>query len=339
MTKRIGIIGPSRSPRTVAARAALIAAGAEVHVFDSDLPEGEEVTLTGEGARWNGVLLNDLDAALVIGFRYQDPVPPAADPEVDWSLWQCGHTRAVQTFSFLHSLLCRLETGPVRLLNPVSAHLGAFSRFSDLRRWAGLGLKVPELLCTNDPEAAIEAERDWGALVWHPAVGRGAWQLFRERQRLDLLAPGKPPILLAAVMEGPLVRALMCEGEVMMSLVSAPPSDEGLERFELFKTAYLDDPGLASIARVLADNGAPWADVRCVMTADGPRLFDLDPDPVLNDLPAELARAAWERTAARLVGAPLPPADDGTVHERATLFQRRMLRVQFDMERSKSLPV
>lgn len=338
MTKRIGIIGPSRSPRTVAARTALTAAGAEVHVFDSDLPEGEEVTLSAEGARWNGVLLNDLDTVLVIGFRYQDPVLPAADPEVDWSLWQCGHTRAVQTFSFLHSLLCRLETGPVRPLNPVSAHLGAFSRFSDLRRWAGLGIAVPELLCTNDPAAAIEAERDWGPLVWHPAVGRGAWQLFRERQRLDLLAPGKPPILLAAVTEGPLVRALMCEGEVMLSLISAPPSDEGPERFELFKAAYLDDPGLAAIARVLADNGVPWAEARCVMTPRGPVLFDIDPDPVLNDLPADLARAAWERTAARLVDAPLPPLG-AEIHERATLFQRRMLRVQFEMERSKSLPI
>jgi len=339
VTKRIGVIGPSRSPRTIAARAALVAAGAEVHVFDSDLPEGEEVTLSAEGACWNGVLLNELDAVLVIGFRYQDPVLPPADPEADWSLWRCEHTRAVQTFSFLHSLLSRLEAGPVRSLNPVSAYLGAFSRFSDLRRWAGLGIKVPELLCTNDPDAAIEAERDWGPPVWHPAVGRGAWQLFRERQRADLLGSGKPPILLAAVPDGPLVRVLMCEGAVMLSLISASPTDEGLERFELFKVAHADDLGLTTIARILADNGVPWAGVQCVMTSGGPVLFEIDPDPVLNDLPPELARVGWERTAARLVGAPLPPLDEETIHERPTLFQRRMLRVQFDIERSKSLPV
>jgi len=339
VTKRIGIIAPSGSPRGGAARVALSAVGAEVHMFDSDLSEGEEVTLSAEGARWNGILLNELDTVLVIGFRYQDPVLPPAEPDADWSLWRCEHTRAVQTFSFLHSLLCRLETGPVRVLNPVSAYQGVFSRFSDLRRWAGLGIKVPELLCTNDPQAAIEAERDWGRLVWHPAVGRGAWQVFRERQRLDLLVPGKPPILLAAAPEGALVRALMCEGAVMLSLISAPPSDEGLERFELFKIAHADDPGLAAIARTLADNGVPWAGVQCVMSAEGPVLFDIDPDPVLNDLPSELARAGWERTAARLAGTPLPPLDEETIHERTTLFQRRMLRVQFDIERSKSLPV
>ena len=129
MTKRIGIIAPSGSPRGGAARAALVAVGAEVHMFDSDLPEGEEVTLSAEGARWKEAVgraefTGDADtASLKVSFFgpfFGGYHIVALDPDYRWSIVS-GPSR-----EYLW-LLTREKQAPASLLDDlieIAARLG-----------------------------------------------------------------------------------------------------------------------------------------------------------------------------------------------------------------------
>ena len=77
----VGLIAPGTS---VLARRlqAKLAERSRVPVpwFDSTLPEGTRITLGEGGASWDGIGMDGFDALFVHGFRYEDPVLPAAEP-------------------------------------------------------------------------------------------------------------------------------------------------------------------------------------------------------------------------------------------------------------------
>jgi len=324
-----------------------------VGLYGLDLPVPGAVTLDpaaavaldADGVSWGGVRLERLDAILVHGFRYEDPVLPPADPVCDWSLWQVGAVIRQQSHSFLYSVWSRLERiGGPRLYNPVSTELAAFDRLGQLDRLGRAGYAVPALLLGNDDAAAAAFQRRHdgddgnGGVVWRPATGRAAWQLFRDKQRRALVAVDKPPVLLAAITPGRLLRAYVLDGRVALTLAMAPPEREGLERLEAM-AAVSDLPAerLETIGRAVAGLGIRWAVALVVDGEGGPVFYDIDPDPEPDDLPPVFAGFLKRCLAAALTGAPVPAADFGPEPaERPALLLRRMLAIQFDMEATKS---
>lgn len=343
---KIGLIAPAASPLGRRLHAALRRRlGNEVPWFDASMPEGTRMSVGETGIRWDGHELDRFDALFVQGFRYEDPVIPAADPGsepgADWSLWQSEHVRRQQRYSFLYSMLSRLEDVPVRLYNGPSAHLGAFSRHHQLERLDRGGMRVAGAISTNDPGTArdfVRSAADRGhAVVWRTATGKCAWQLFRDRQREHLMGGDKPPVLLAPTVDGPLRRAYAIDGRTVLTLEWAVPSDDALERLEVFAPVAgpLPDAETSVAGIALALSGLRWASILYVAGPDGPVIYDVDADPAVTDLPGVLAEHLTECLAATLAGEPPPPSDGLPSAPRESLFLRRMLRIQFDIERTK----
>ncbi len=302
------------------------------------LEPGQRVTLDAEGVSWNGTRLEQLDALYVHGFRYEDPVLPPADPVCDWSLWQAGAVIRQQSYSFLYSVWARLEQlGGPRLYNPVSAELAAFDRPGPLDRLARAGFAVPPLLTGNDDDTVAAFQGRYDGVVWRPVTGRAAWQWFQDRQRRHLVGLGKPPVLLAAVMPGPLLRVYVLDGQVALVLATAPPNREGVERLEtMIPVTDLSPAVLETIGRAVTTLGLRWAMALVIDGPDGPVFYDMDPDPELGCLPPPFEAHLNRCLAAALAGIALPAAPFGPDPlERPALLLRRMLAIQFDMEQSK----
>ncbi len=309
------------------------------------LEPGQRVVLDAEGVSWNEVRLETLEALYVHGFRYEDPVLPPADPACDWSLWQVGAVIRQQSYSFLYSVLARLEQrGGPRLYNPLSTEVAAFDRLGQLDRLARAGFAVPPLLLGNDGDTVADfqkqqagQEQQAGGVVWRPATGRAAWQWFQDRQRRHLVGPDKPPVLLAAVTPGRLLRVYVLDGQVALVLATSPPSREGVERLEaMIPVTTLPPAVLATVARAVTTLGLRWAVALVIDGPDGPVFYDVDPDPELTGLPFPFEDHLNRCLAAALAGETLPAAPFGTDPvERPSLLLRRMLAIQFDMEQSK----
>jgi hypothetical protein len=313
------------------------------------LDPSQPVTLDAEGVSWNGLRLERLEALFVHGFRYEDPVLPPADPACDWSLWQAGTVIRQQSWSFLYSIWAHLEritgqNGGPRLYNPVSTELAAFDRLGLLDRLDRAGFAVPPLLLANDEGtvAAFQQRHAPAGVVWRPATGRAAWQLFRDKQCRALVGVERPPVLLAAVEPGRLLRVYVLDGEAVLTLATAAPNREGLERLEaMAAVAGLPDGFRETVGRAVLGLGLRWA---CALVVEkgteggtGPVFYDIDPDPELSDLPAPFEAFLKSALVAALTGAPPPAATFGPEPvERPALLLRRMLAIQFDMEQTKA---
>ena len=175
------------------------------HLFDTSLEGARAVAIDGGRLTWGRRLLNGLDGAYVHGFRYQDPVVPGPGDSTDWSLWQPAYVAEQQKYSFLFSLLSRLEAAGVRLFNGAAVHLSAYAMPAQLQGLGRQGIPVPQLLCTNDGGAVERFCKDRGRILWRTVTGTCAWQIFADKQKEHLISPSKPPVLLAPVVPGPLL--------------------------------------------------------------------------------------------------------------------------------------
>lgn len=330
----VGILAPaaSRLGRQLAERLA----GRSVWL-DADLGPGERVVLDGSGVTWNGVRLDRLRAVFVHGFQYEDPVLPATAPEADWSLWQVGSVIRQQSWSFLYSVLCRLEAAGLPLYNPLAVHLGAFDRMGQLTRLAAAGLLIPALLCTNKDEDAASFQSRFSLTLWRPVTGPGPWQAFQDRQRRHLIAPDRPPVLLAAGVTGALRRAYVLDGRVVLVLALVAPHRDGVEQLEHFMPVSDSSPATTeAVIKGAAALGLRWGMLTYVAGKDGPVFYDADPDPAISDLPSVLADFLFDTLAATLAeGFAPPPPPRPELYARPALLLRRMLAIQFDMEQTK----
>jgi hypothetical protein len=303
-----------------------------------DLDGTDPVSIDGDGVSWGAAPLTGLEAAYVRGFRFEDPVTPRPKEQADWSLWQPSYVLDQQRYSFDYSLLCRLEATGAKLYNGVEAHLLAAAKFAQLQRLRQQGVAVPAMLCGNDDGAVGAFCEAHEKVLWRTGTGRCAWQLFLDKQRRFLVAPSKPPVILAALAAGRLLRAFVFDGRPVLGLETLAPECENLEFLEACR--WVDVVGDADVLRAAARAaGANWCQILYVSTDDGPVVYDVDPDPVLEELPAAVREYLTAAVAHGLLGrlpelAPTKALRE-EAFERQSLFLRRMLRILFRMERSK----
>lgn len=320
-------------------------------VFDLAVA-GQSVALHADRILWNTRDLGRLKTAWVSGLPYTDPVPPPAGVRTDWSLWNIDHLIAQQTCSALESVFLELERRGVQVVNPRQAALERFMVPHQLLRLGRAGCRVPDLLVSNDTRQVEEFCRAHAAVVWRPVTGSGAWQRFTDRQRLHLVAVDKPPVLLAEGAPSDLLRAwlfdatpLLClriEAAEQRAVTSLGAQEEfgDLARLETLETVVVADGDdlRAALEPVVAVVGWRWMQVTFAMKGGGALVYEVDPDPRFDWLPAPLRDWLVDACALRLLGlepdAAFRPVV-GTRLERPALFLRRMLQIQFEMEGSK----
>lgn len=305
-------------------------------LFELPADAGPYVAIDAAGVHWHDRNLAELDVAYIHGFAYQSPVVPPALGDIDWSVWQTHYLAEQSRYSFLLSSFAELQRQQVRMINPPAMHWQNFMKLDALERLRLAGFDVPTVLCTNDADAARAFAASLQRVVWRPATGRATWQLFTERQCQHLLAQRKPPVLLAEVLEGPLVRAYLFRGQPLLLLQRFPPSQVPVEALETFQR--VDYPELAdTFARYFAHSGCEWAQLLFTYADGKAWIYDVDLDPVVTWLPAAFRHPLVEALAARLLE-PLRhhiPTITTQPQTRATIFLRRMLSTLFDYEHMK----
>ncbi len=314
-----------------------LAPGAFVHQ-PYDALGGTPSDLTYQRLTLGGLDLETIEAVFVYGFAYQDPVLPGPDDNLDWGLWQSRYVLEQQGFSHLYSLLSELTQRGVAVFNPVEALIANYAKPRLFGAAAKARLKVPDWLCSNDPDDIQAFTEAHDLVLWRPATGRAAWQLFRDKQRQALIATERPPVLLAQAMEGTIVRAFCLDGRVLLTLAQQAPDTAEIERLERFLMAEKPYPDNAA-ARVAKATGARFSVVLATLGRGAPCLYDVDAAPLLGGLPPEIRDFLAERLALGLLGrldeATAAPELSSATSERESLFLRRMLRIQFDIEATK----
>lgn len=294
------------------------------------------VSLSREAIYWDDIDASQLKTGFVRAFQYSNPVVPQALTDVDWSLWQHSYIGEQQKTSFLYSALSEIDRRGISLFNPPGMYLDVSMKVDLLERVRAGGVRVADMLCTNDLSEARKFAKSREHILWRPVTGRAAWQLCMERQMQALLDCQKPPVLLAGIEPGLFLRCYVLNGEPVLCLKYVNPSQVPLERLEVFQmveeNGFFDD--LRECAKL---SGLQWGAIHCAVENDRLAVYDIDADPVTAALPDEIQDYLNVCIACTLLGRDLP--DSLSIPEgplpRALPFLRRMLSALFEVERSK----
>ncbi len=285
-----------------------------------------------------GVDLSTFDRVWVHGFTYENPIIPAVDLNRDWSVWQVDYLLDQQAYSSRFSLLRELERRGVQVVNPVALHLEAYVLFGLLEKLRSRGYQLPELFCGNRAPAAERFSQAHETVLWRPATGRASWQIFGEKQRKAFVATDKPPVILAAAKPGPVIRAYLAGRRVVLCLKHHSPSPTPpLESLERFWAVPCADEVRSTLEKLADEIGLQWGSITYVEGPNGPWIYDIDVDPILDWMPTGHQTFLIRTLAAVLTGNTPPTADsdEPRLLERPNLFLRRMLHILFQFEMSK----
>jgi len=318
--------------------------------FDLRLTARAKVTISEQAIIWNGVDLSQLKIAVIQGFNYQNPVIPDSNDNKDWALWNADSISRQQKYSMLFSLFSELQRRGVMLINPLRTLIGNYMKVNCLDQIQGIGgqgegIKAPEYICSNEI-AQVQAFLQRNAnSVWRPSTGRASWQLFMPKQCDELVSLQKPPVLVAQIVKGPLRRAYCINGQVVLLLNQAGPSDQAqLERLEMYQSTdysvYQE-----RLSQLCQQFNMPWGEILFVDTGNELVIYDLEPDPPIDSLPdyyadylsqvmAEYIKSVAEQKTMNPIVLKDHSLEERVV-QRTALFTRRMLRILFDFERSK----
>jgi len=309
--------------------------------FDLSLDDPERSAMDASRLEWNGVDLTTLDAAFLHGFSYLDPVIPSGDLDLDWSVWREDYIALQMKYTYLYSLFSELERRGVKVINSPQMHLRAFMKPLLLEQLRAAGLNIAATITTNGIDAAKAFCAKAPKVVWRPCTGRASYQLFLDKQREALISTKKPPVLLAELKEGPLVRGYFYDGKPVLFLERYVPDnkyEETLEQFFEVPCADLREQ-VALAAHTL---GFPWLQMLFIPVDGKAFIYDVDTDPLWESLPTNWQHQLTALLAAKLLGqdagyeAPLTVASGpDCVKQRPTIFLRRMLQILFEFEQSK----
>ncbi len=299
--------------------------------------EGEPaVCLAADEILWNQTDVSRLDTAFIRGFSYSNPVVPRAMDDTDWSLWQYDYICEQQKTSFLYSALSEMQRRGVNMSNPPGVYLDVSMKMDLLERIRSAGVKVPDLLCTNDRQEADQFASKQENVLWRPVTGRAAWQLCQERQLDALIAADKTPVILASVEPGLFLRCYICNGEPVLCLKYGSPAQIPLERLEVFQVVEETD-FYEALRTTCSLMNMQWGVISCTVEDGSASIYDIDADPVLTSLPPQVEEYLTLCLAHRLIGQSAPTAQAlfDTALVRSLPFLRRMLTVLFEIETRK----
>lgn len=304
-------------------------------IFELPVQGTPKVAIDETGVYWDGTDVSGLDVAFFQGISYAYPIIPPDVGDIDWSLWQTDYIGEQQRSSFIYSALCEMERRGVKVINPFSVWVQDFMKVDLLEDLRQGGFNVPEMICTNDPEDA-RAFSQGRTILWRTTTGRAAWQHFRDKQREALISPQRPPVLLAELVDGPLIRAYAFAGYPLLFLEYALPDVMPLERLELFRAIECPQAH-AEIKRLVATMGLRWVQVLFVLREDRLWIYDVDANPVFDQLPEVLQKELMSCLSEGLLGRMYKGGElqIGEFHPRPMPFLRRMLWDLFLIEHRK----
>ncbi len=310
-----------------------------IQLFDLSLTPPDRILLSRDELFWNGCNLLDFDIAFLHGFDYEDPVLPPAESG-DLSLWRFDYLLKQQKYSACHSLFSELSRRGVKVINAPAAHLKAFMKPALLDAVRASGIATPDFTVTNESSEAQAFCEKHEKVVWRPATGRCAIQLFQQKQLDFLMQTGKPPVILAEAVAGPFVRAFLYEGEPWLLLQFESPSIDREEVLEMFWDMPCSESLAAQLAPLHDLVGAPWLQVSFVLNKDTAHIYDIDSDPNFQELPLVYTQVLTERLAHVFLGKKAPTKPTGSIsaeegQQRPTMFLRRMLDILYEFEQSK----
>lgn len=294
------------------------------------------VALDRSGVYWDSVNVAELDLAYVHGFSYANPVIPPSRDNLDWTVWQVDYISEQQKSSFMFSAFEEMERRGVRLFNPPRIHVQNFLKVDLLGELRGAGFQVPKMVCTNDREVVQAFGHDVEQPIWRPVTGRAAWQAFGDKQRELLVSTRATPILLAEIIDGPLIRSYLIDGQPLLCLQNSAPALTPLERLEVFQEFECSEVH-GELRRLAEITGLRWGQVLFVLKDDQIWVYDVDADPIFDWLPEVYQRKLGEGLAQRFLGHDIATGTEvsDTAHLRPTPFLRRMLRILFELEYRK----
>lgn len=301
---------------------------------------GPEVGLSRASVMWDGMDVSALQRAYITGFNYNNPIVPRALTNVDWSLWQTDYIAEQQKSSFMYSAFSEMARRGVDLSNSPEQHVLTSMKVDLLARLDKGGVSVAKTLCTNLRSEADAFVAENELVLWRTVTGRAAWQLCLERQLDALISTEKPPVLLADVTEGSYLRCFLLRGKPVLCLRYAAPIQTPLERLEVF--VMEEESELQNkFSKLSALLKLPWALVHCVVKDGDITVYDVDSDPILEQMPLDVQSYLNLCLAHDLLAEPLPSAEhlSETALVREMPFLRRMLTVLFDIERKKYTPL
>lgn len=296
------------------------------------------VAVDETGVYWDDVNVAQLDKAYMHGFSYASPVVPEPLDDIDWSVWQTHHIALQQRTSFIYSAWAEMERRNVKLFNPLRTQVQGFMKFDLLEDLRQAGLRVPRMVCTNHMEAVQAFVTEVEHTLWRPATGRAAWQLFLDKQRDYLITPSKPPVFLAELIEGMLIRCYLLEGKPLLCLKRNGPVCFPLETLEIFEAT--ECPAVyEELQRVAETIPMGWGQVLFILKDEQAWIYDVDTDPIYDWLPDLYQRRLTEGLAMGLLGMDLETGPRSALPDmpqpRPTLFLRRMLQILFAFEYKK----
>lgn len=336
---KIGIFSEphNRQAATLKQRIHSLAPGTSRH-FTLPAHGAPAVAVDETGVYWDDVNVGQLDKAYMHGFSYASPVVPEPLGDIDWSVWQTHHIAQQQRTSFIYSAWQEMERSNVKLFNPLRTQVQSFMKADLLEDLREAGLRVPRMVCTNHMETAHAFVTEVEHTLWRPSTGRAAWQLFLEKQRDHLITPTKPPILLAELVEGLLIRCYLLEGKPLLCLKRTAPVCLPMEALELLEAT--ECPAVyRELQRVAEVIPMGWGQVLFILKDEQAWIYDVDADPIYDWLPDVYQQRLTDGFAMGLLGmapeTPLRSALPDTPQPRPTLFLRRMLQILFEFEYKK----
>lgn len=323
--------------------------GNDCPVFDLSLVNSEELIIDAERLFLNGIDLTSFKYIWLHNFQYQNPIIPSAVEQCDWSLWRAEYLVEQQRYSALASLFAELNRRGVILLNAPTIQLSTWMVQQPLELLRDLSYAVPDMLCTNDMQTAEEFVKQYKQVIWRPATGCAAWQLFKTKQQDDLIDPTKPPVLLAEVVSGLMLRAYVLFGKVVLVLANTTAGyasidenshTEHLEQFwHIQASAELE----AELIKIAEDINLIWGEIIFVqddVDKQQPVIYGVNSDPEVSSLPLAYKDYLTSALAYGLMGNlsdifKLQNKLPEDKQNRQTLFTKRMMQVLFDFEKIK----
>ncbi len=310
----------------------------QVHYFDISVSPNDSISLDESGIYWNDINIAQLDLAYLHGFSYQNPVVPLdTGMERDYSIWQQDYLIDQQKYSFLLSVFRDLDQRGVKLVNSPESFVVNFMKPYFLEQLRHKGFNIPKMICSNDMASVQSFCNANQKTVWRPTTGRASWQLFLDKQRISFVKPDLPPVLLAELIQGPLIRGYFFEGDPLLFLKFTTPECSPEEHLEIIWSEDCPDAE-HELKRFFSASEVLWALFYFIPSNGRIWIYDVDTDPVLNWLPEPYMEYLLNQLVLKLTGKEQDIASTlkkTSPKERPTMFLRRMLRILFDFERSK----